>query len=411
MRLSFSESIAFFLLLSPFGGISANDDEYNVHKDCSSFTWTFNTEKDTHFHMPTECPHHMVSEEEKAVCDPPDQFPMKCTFHLIDHSNEYEENDGQRRMVADMDGFNHTSLEKVVSNERDLVSKSTTKKKSTSKHGNQYVWAASCITKFAFAQDITKCTPKWRGRNVRGIECSLCWGFMPCNCNCRGWDQVVVSCWEPCWGEISQREGLYCFKPCSDTIELHTGCGLIPDERTCVKNDEQCVNKYFNHVINIVDVAAFFSTGGTVSAMKIAVRVALEDAKSSARKTALKAALRPMASDMEKKLMNNPQIKKELRGYSKGVGERILTQGAVLLLVSNLKDIADTRQDYSNLVLEVAKLVDPAGVVSLVSGFVPPKSCASVEFEPLPKPNYGLIDKDVLDVLDDNDNDLAVKLN
>jgi len=410
MRLSFSESIAFFLLLSPFGGISANDAEYNVHKDCSSFTWTFNTEKDTHFHMPTECPHHMVSEEEKAVCDPPDQFPMKCTFHLIDHSNEYEENDGQQRMVADMDGFTHTSLEKVVSNERDLVSRSTKKKKSTSKHGDQYEWAAEQYIKLLYAQDITKCTPKHRGRNVRSMSCDRC-HFWPCNCGCRGWEQVVTTCWEPCWGGYSLKVGLYCFEDCRDTINLHTGCGLIPRERTCVRDDHQCIGKYVNHAINIMDVAAFFYTGGTVSTMKKAVTGALKIVKISTRKAALKLALKKISSDMRKKLMNNPQIKKELRGYSKDVGERILEQGAVFLLASNLKDIADASQDINNVVLEVAKAVDPTGVVSLISGFVPPKSCASVEFEPVPKPNYGLIDKDVLDVLDDNDNDLAVKLN
>jgi len=402
MRLSFSESIAFFLLLSPFGGISANDDEYNVHKDCSSFTWTFNTEKDTHFHMPTECPHHMVSEEEKAVCDPPDQFPMKCTFHLIDHSNEYEENDGQRRMVADMDGFNHTSHLKELSNESELLSRSTRKLKSTSRHGDQFEWASNSYIKLMSAQDINKCTPKSSTRAYKWVECSINWSTLKSSCGCdHGWEEDWPFCKAPCGGETSVSVGAYCFEDCRATIELHTNCGWVPGERTCVRNDQQCFNKYFNHAINIMDVAVFFSGAGSVKVMKKAVSGALRIAQISARKAALKTALKSLAIDMRKKLMNHAQIKKELSRYNKGVGERILEQGAVLLLASNLKDIADASQDTKSVVTEIAKAVDPTGLASLVTGFIPADSCDSVKFKtPMPTTKYHLIDRDVLDVLE-----------
>jgi len=451
MRLSFSESIACFLLLSQFGGISANegdigfveqdnnskrdneknlrqqspysDDvseweygekiheatEYNVHKDCSSFTLTFNTGKDTHFHMPTECPYHMVSEEEQAVCDPPDKFPMKCTFHLIDHSNEFEENYGQRRMVADMDGFNHTSLEKVVSNERDLVSRSIKKSSSVSKRGDQFMWAAESYNKFFFAQSITKCTPKDRGRKVRSIDCDLC-GIFPCNCNCRGWKQFGLVCLEPCGGEFTQDIKPWCFKSCSDTVKLHTGCGFIPGERTCVKNDHQCISKYVNHAINIMDVVLFFCSAGTVSTLKKAVAVAMKIVKASTRKAALKIALKDIASEMTRKLVNNPQIKKELKQYSYDVGQRILEQGAVLLIASNLNEITKASEDIKNVVLEVAKAVDPSGMVSLVSGFVPPDDCDEVSFTKIPEENNYLPDTEVLEAIDAID-DIVAELN
>ena len=402
--------------------------EYNVHKDCSSFTLTFNTEKDTHFHMPTECPNHMVSEEEQAVCDPPDQFPMKCTFHLIDHSNEYEENDRQQRMVADMDGFNHTSLEKVVSNERDLLSTSTKKSSSVSKrgkgkgkgkerdlvstsnkksssvskHGDQYMWAAQSYYKLFSAQSTNKCKPNWRERRDRGMQCSTCrwaWFVWPCNCNCRGWNQVGAVCYEPCGGgEVGILKN--CFESCSDTIALHTGCGLIPGERTCVKNDNECINKYANHAMNIFDVVTFFASAGTVSTFKKSVTVALKIAKSSTRKAFLKTALTDIASEMTRKMVNNPQIRNELSQYGTAVGQRILDQGAVLLIASNLEEITEASEDIKFVALEIAKAVDPSGMVSLVSGFVPPDDCDEVTFTKMPKPNNDLPNTEVLDAID-----------
>jgi hypothetical protein len=387
-----------------YGEKSHGATEYIVHKDCSSFTLTFNTEKDIHFHIPTECPHHMVSEEEQAVCDPPDQFPMKCTFHLIDHSNEYEENYGQRRMVTDLDGnITHTSLEKVVSNERDLVSRSTKKSSHDSKRKNQFEWAAESIKKLASSQSVTTCTPSHRNRRIRTIDCDLCFPFIPCNCNCRGWKQVVVTCYEPCSGEFTQDIKPWCFKPCSETIELHTGCGLIPGDRTCVKNDYDCVDKYVNHVMNIMDVVLFFCSAGTISTMKKAVTVAVKFVKTSTRKAALKNALKQGASEMTRNLINNPQIRKELSQYSNGVGERILEQGAMLLLASNLDEIVEANEDIKTVVLEIAKAVDPTGMVSLASGFIPKGNCDEVTISKCPEPKNNLEDKDVVDAIDDID--------
>jgi len=276
----------------------------------------------------------------------------------------------------------------------------------------QQQWFSKAAKKQQEGESEGSCSPAYHGRSVRGIDCDVCWNWVPypCNCNCRGWTQHTVDCWKPCShynDEYTQTVGLYCFKPCDreGQIALNVGCGISPADRTCAGSTGDCVMKYVNHVVSILDVLTSILSGGVAGAFKAAAKTAAKAGSKALAKAGLRAALKAAAKEFAQKLWTSKAIQKKILKYKremrKELKKQVAEQGSELFLAASMK----TEPDWGGMALEIAEALDPTGIVGLVRGFIPPESCDQSVYmdEDIPDEEAGLPDLDPLDTIDEND--------
>ena len=278
----------------------------------------------------------------------------------------------------------------------------------------QQQWFSKSAKKQQEGETEGSCSPASHGRSVRGIDCDKCWaGFIPypCNCNCRGWTQHTVDCWKPCshyHDDYTQTVGLYCFKPCDreGQVALNVGCGLTPADRTCAASTGDCIMKYVNHVVSILDVLSTVLSGGVAGAFKAAAKTAAKAGSKALAKAGLRAALKAAAKEFAQKLWTSRAIQKKILKYKKHMKKelkkQVAEQGSELFLAASMK----TEPDWGGMALEIAEALDPTGIVGLVRGFIPPESCDQSVYmdEDIPAEETGLPELDPLDTIGDTNN-------
>jgi len=112
------------------------------------------------------------------------------------------------------------------------------------------------------------------------------------------------------------------------------------------------------------DVLLFVGTMGASSTIKTAASTA-NTAGLKAAMSSLKAALRSSAQKLAQEAAKSGFVRRQLSKCNTGLRDRILENGAVMLLAANLPG------DWGTVAWEIAAAVDPTGVVSVVRGFVP----------------------------------------
>lgn len=333
--------------------------------DCSTITVTIESRTDLpNLHIPDDCLGYETDGD--PVCDG-EAFPMECTFNL--------------KLVADstllsMASQSAQSFNKsFISEEARIWSLNGGSRPRSD--GEMETWASKAIAKSMLVGD--SCKPATVGKPAaRNFDCDMCWaGFFPypCNCNCRGWNQVANLCFQPCHvrGRYSFDSGVYCHVPCDATgmIELTTGCGLGHD-RVCVKDSGSCALRWVSRVVDLVEVLMnLFPGGGT--ALKTAGKAAKEAAKTGGKMaayTAAKAAIKNQAKEAADRVKNMKFITDAFNDYGTSRKDAILETGATKFLTANLPPT-----DAGDIALEIAKLADPTGVVTLVAGWIPPEGC------------------------------------
>lgn len=195
------------------------------------------------------------------------------------------------------------------------------------------------------------------------------------SCGCRGWTQIGPVCVQPCHehGANSHDSGAYCHRPCDQhgQIALRVGCGLGHD-RVCVETSGDCFNRHFSRAISVAEIMMFVGTAGASSAAMKSAAQASKLATANKGRRALAAFARSMKKSvvkMKNNAMKNSYIKSQVSQFSAGVRDRILENGATLLLASNVPT------DWGAVATEIAATVDPSGVVGFGASFIPPKSC------------------------------------
>jgi len=239
-------------------------------------------------------------------------------------------------------------------------------------------WATTAVAKAILFMD-NACKPATVGKAPpRHMDCDACWAWFvpyPCNCNCRGWNQIANLCNQPCHerGAYSFDSGAYCHKPCNrDGQYLTVGCGLGHD-RVCVESSGHCVNRWIQRTIDVVSLLANLIPGAGPS-----MKAASTAAKASAhlgRKAAIKAAaaaLRTSARQAISKFKNWSSFRNAFKNFASSTKDAILEEAAVRFMTANLPS-----QDNQLSALDIAGVVDPTGVVGLVAGWIPPESCDS----------------------------------
>jgi len=236
-------------------------------------------------------------------------------------------------------------------------------------------WATTAVAKAILFMD-NACKPATVGKAPpRHMDCDACWAWFvpyPCNCNCRGWNQIASLCSQPCHERLpySFDSGAYCHKACDrDGQYLTVGCGLGHD-RVCVATSGDCFKRWMGRVVDVIGFLTNLIPGAGPS-----MKAASTAAKSSAhlgRKAAVAAAatsLRASAIKAASKFKNWSSFKNAFKHFSNGVKDRILEEAVIRFMTANM------RQDNSVKALDIAAIVDPTGVVSIVKGWLPPDSC------------------------------------
>jgi len=324
---------------------------------CSSYTVIIASETNTPFHVPDDCLGYEVDDSQEVVCDSKG-FPMTCTFKLKKSVNS---------------AFISNFLSETSKNETAFVSSQSGRPRS---EAEMETFASKAVLKALLVAG-NPCKPPTVGKPpMRHMDCHLCWSWgipHPCRCDCRGWNQVGTLCSEPCHvrGAYTFDSGAYCHIPCDGDglVAGSVGCGLGHD-RVCVADGGACVQRFAQR---IVDFAEFLTNvlPGAGPAMRTAARAGRAVASQGKRAVmrAVKNSLVKQAKDAAMKAANMKFVKDAFKSYGKGAMDRILEEGAIKVMAANLPN-SDT--DFA---LEIAKLADPTGVVTLVAGWVPPDAC------------------------------------
>ena len=331
---------------------------------------------------------------------------MTCTFYQ-NLTDTDATNDVLRQLA-----FNEPKMEfdESLEKEEESFGRNLKKRGKTTK---QQQWFSKAAKKMSEGEGEGSCAPKYHGRSVRGIDCDMCWKWWvpyPCNCNCRGWEQVTVDCWKPCShynDEYTQTVGYYCWKPCDREGQLmfNVGCGLTPLDRTCASSTGDCIMKYVNHAISILDVLTSILSGGVAGAFKAAAKTAAKAGTKALAKAGLRAALKAAGKEFAQKLLKSNAIKRKMQKYAtktrKELKNQVVEQGSELFLAASM----NTEPDWGGMIDEIAEALDPTGIYSLVKGFIPPDSCDDSVYmdEDIPDEEDGLPELDPLDTIDDND--------
>jgi len=396
------------------------------------------------FHVPDDCLGYDLDANAQASCNST-TFPMQCTYNMVPNllanedlrsddfanglyddsgnaENEVNEQtltqeesiDNEENAENEQTSTQEESIDNEVTREIDIETPTQTsadllevgKARVKGKHDAQYEWAAKAIAKSMMHSDA--CKPPTRGKDPpRHMDCDACMGIWgrrllgraspvpyPCNCGCRGWTQIANLCVQPCHehGSYSEDTGAYCHKPCNreGQLALHTGCGLGHD-RVCVKDSGACVMRWVDRAWSFADILLFVGTAGASSGMKAAASTA-RTAGMKAGMKAMKSAMRASAKKLAAKVAKKGFVKKQLQGFPQGLRDRILENGATMLLASN------PPTDWGAVALEIAAVVDPTGVVGFAKGFIPPKDCNDAVYfvDPIPATTGGP-DLDALD--------------
>ena len=331
---------------------------------------------------------------------------MTCTFYQ-NLTDTDATNDVLRQLA-----FNEPKMEfdESLEKEEESFGRNLKKRGKTTK---QQQWFSKAAKKMSEGEGEGSCSPKYHGRSVRGIDCDRCWaGFIPypCNCNCRGWEQVTVDCWKPCShynDEYTQTVGYYCWKPCDREGQLmfNVGCGLTPLDRTCAASTGDCIMKYVNHAISILDVLTTILSGGVAGAFKTAAKTAAKAGSKALAKAGLRAALKAAGKEFAQKLLKSRAVQRKMKKWAKKTGKelknQVVEQGSELFLAASM----NTEPDWGGMIDEIAEALDPTGIYSLVKGFIPPDSCDDSVYmdEDIPDEEDGLPDLDPLDTMYDVD--------
>jgi len=377
-------------------------------EECKEFQIIFKS-NDVHFHTPDGCVGYEI-DHDNTVCDTEKGvYPMTCTFHQ--HLNSTIELDEVLRHLSSIasDANSDSMTDKLLKAEeknQDIFAHRHLKRRG--RRTKQQQWVAKAAKKQSEGETEGACRPASHGRSVRGMDCDLCWGWVPypCNCNCRGWTQHSIDCWRPCShynDEYTQTLGLYCVKPCDreGQIALNVGCGLTPADRTCVKSSGDCIMKYINHAISILDVLTSILSGGVASAFKTAAKTAAKATTLALAKTALRKTLKDAGQAFAKSLMSSKAIQKKMRKYKEKFGkdlkDQVVEQGSELFVAASM----NTEPDWGGMIDEIAEALDPTGIYSLVKGFIPPESCDDTVFMPedIPDEEWYLPIIDILDLV------------
>jgi hypothetical protein len=156
-----------------------------------------------------------------------------------------------------------------------------------------------------------------------------------------------------------------------------------------VDDTSACFLSVLDTVLNVADMIAFFASVGTYGAAKTACATARKTGLKSI-KEGLQSALQKRAKDLAKKAYSEASggfkyvvdsLKKRYKDEDKV--EMILEQGATMLLTANLPDTV------GDVALEIAAMVDPTGIVSVVQSFTPPDACGDTVVYDKPLPPQG----------------------
>jgi len=341
----------------------------SVSADCLTFTITIlNASDDNHFHVPDSCIEYDIDMNEKAKCDQT-SFPMTCVFQLKRNSAS---------SASFLSVANETAFVSV-----ELGGLDRARRKPTN-DDEMNTWASKAIAKaLLFAGGV--CKPATVGKPaMRHMDCDLCWwGWVPyaCNCDCRGWNQIGTLCSEPCHGrgEYSFDSGSYCHKPCDreGQISATTGCGLGHD-RVCVAGSGDCALRWGTRILDLAEVLVnlFPGVGTSITKAGKAAKLAYTNGKAAA----LAAARRELTDQVQEavtRVKNMKFITDAFNEYGSSRKDAILEAGAFRFLTANLPS---GEESAGEIALEVAKLVDPTGVVTLISDFIPPSSCDDLAY-------------------------------
>jgi hypothetical protein len=352
-------------------GRQGNSSLLQERSECSELRVTL-TSKQSKLQIPKDCPDYGFIPGE-ADCGGATTYPMTCTFKMK-HQPKDE---------------NHMFLEEQEPKPKpesvgQIYSLLQLSGKTVGKHDAQYAWAAKAMAKATLAGD--KCKPATKGRAYRNVDCDACWALFiphPCNCNCRGWVDALGLpglCNEPCTGEWRDYDGSYCHKPCDryHQLALRTGCGFFHD-RVCVKDTGSCLARWVNRAWSLVDILIAIGTSGAGKSMKAAVELTAEIGLKATMKL-LKSAMKEAAQALVKKVKDLGFIKDSMRGKNKDLNERILENGAVMLLTTSIPT------DWGAAAWEIAAAVDPTGVVGFIKDFIPPDDCDQTAYMDDPYP-------------------------
>ena len=113
---------------------------------------------------------------------------MTCTIHQ--HLNESSELDDALRHLSSVASDDNSDsmtdkLLKVKEKNQDTIDHRRLRR---GKHTKQQQWVSKAAKKQSEGESEGACAPKSHGRQVRGMDCDMCWALIPypCNCNCRG---------------------------------------------------------------------------------------------------------------------------------------------------------------------------------------------------------------------------------
>ena len=173
-------------------------------KDCTSFMVTLKTKTDgENIHLPNNgsCLGFVIDTTKDAECDRK-SFPMTCTFYTIDKHHEIDDEAKHfyfsvEKKSLDALKIDDTFKNLVISDEKPLTTKGNIlgeehfqseirRGRQRGKRDEQYEWVSEAAKKMAEAVFEGGCSPSYTGRDVRNVDCDLCWALFvphPCNCN------------------------------------------------------------------------------------------------------------------------------------------------------------------------------------------------------------------------------------
>jgi len=261
--------------------------------DCLTFTVIIlNASYDNHFHVPSSCIEYVIDMNEKAKCTAT-SFPMTCVFQLKRNSAS----SASFLSVANETAFVSVELGGIYRGRRKPTNEA-----------EMETWASNAIAKSLLFSENLYCKPATLSKPPpRQMDCDLCWAWYvpyPCNCNCRGWNQIDSLCHQPCHEllEFSFDSGAYCQKPCDRQGQLHgltTGCGSGHDRICFFPGSHACVQRSVTGMVDLVEVLANLFPGSR-AAFKAAGKAAKLAYKNG--KAAALAAARKILTTQAKKL-------------------------------------------------------------------------------------------------------------
>lgn len=258
-------------------------------------------------------------------------------------------------------------------------------------HDDQYIWAAKAFAKFQLAGDA--CKPETRakpiGKPVDFSRCKVSWHFgenFRARCPCDvGYTDFGSLCYQDCtyhYGkDFTHDSGYFCHKPCNreGQVALRESCG-IGHAMTCQHNGWDCVKSIATKVWAIADVLIAVGTLGASSAISAASKTAKTGGTFMDGVRAMRSALAGSVTSMAKNLKKSPQwptIYRKVNGYiADHLLDSILENGATLLLLNTIP------QEENSALFLLAQIVDPTGIVGLVTEFTNKKSCDDSAYFP-----------------------------